>query len=238
MILIENYSRNKKNEWQSLVICECCQIKRVIWKYAKSGQKYCYKCGRKEHYGEQIKIKVKQIEEKHNVKLLSRIPQETYEKVKWRCYKGHLFETSIKNWLDNKGCLVCNGKISKTIDDYKEIAIDTQCEFIGPVPLKTQLPTWWKCLCGNKKYCSYGDLKALKHRLKCNECRKNELIKNEEENRKWRLEITEKIKNISSEISWAKLQISTPLEDLRNIKGMKNIKKKYENYCNNVEVYV
>lgn len=230
MILIENYSKNQKNEWQSLVQCEYCGIQRVIRKYSRSGQKYCFECGRKIHYDIQIKIKINQIKEKHNVKLLSDIPKETWEKVKWQCQKGHLFETSIKNWLDNKGCLVCNGKINKTINDYKEIAIDRQCEFIGPFPLKTRFPTWWKCQCGNNKYCSYGDLKALKNRLKCDKCRKNELVQNEEENRKWRQEITKKIKSITPEISWAKLKISIPLEDLKEIKGIIYL---YTNKINN-----
>ena len=170
MVLIENYRRNpKNNEWQSLANCELCNEDRVTNKYSLlsgHGIKYCNSCSKKIYFNDCLKEKIREIETYNNIKN-RKSPSHVKQSVDWECEKGHVFKTSVSNFIKNRyGCLVCNGKAPKDLIEYQKLATIKNCKFIGPIPLKIQHKTFWECSCGSITTNSYAIIARLKERLK------------------------------------------------------------------------
>lgn len=69
-------------------------------------------------------------------------------KTRWRCSKGHEWETTYTSARLN-GCPHCSGKAQKTDADYLEVARANGFEWLGPL-VATSRKTRWRCRFGHE----------------------------------------------------------------------------------------
>lgn len=102
-------------------------------------------------------------------------PNSSKDSVEWICPVGHTFKTSADNILQGRACAQCGRE--KTSDaqrnkpgEYRTLAKDTKCQWLGPHPRNITQSTKWKCL-----ECSYhfeSTFSALKRAMACPKCKK------------------------------------------------------------------
>jgi len=81
----------------------------------------------------------------------SEVPRNGKHKTKWRCPKGHEWETSFDSLRSGNGCHYCSGRAAKKPEDYHLVAIERGISWIGDkLPHNVDTRTLWRCSKGHE----------------------------------------------------------------------------------------
>lgn len=99
---------------------------------------------------------------KRGFELLDTEVYGVHTKVNWRCGNGHTWAACYSDMNSDRatGCPHCSNRVPKTLNDYIQVAIDYELEFIGPIPANTHEKTHWRCSHGHDWYASYHKIKG------------------------------------------------------------------------------
>lgn len=80
---------------------------------------------------------------------------------RWRCPKGHEFESSYNRLFSGSGCPTCYDRYKKTPEDYHALAASKNgWKWLGPEVKNIRTKTWWECPNGHKIERRYDDLRT------------------------------------------------------------------------------
>jgi hypothetical protein len=115
--------------------------------------------------------------EKRGGKCLSAKYIDASTKLKWKCSKGHIWETAPYNILDNCWCPTCGTEIMKEkekddIEKYRKVATRNGGKLLSETYVNNRTPLLWECKKGHARpvnvfhaeswcpYC-YGNVKGM-----------------------------------------------------------------------------
>lgn len=136
-------------EW----LCRTCNHRHTADYNKVQQRRGCPECGKKKAASNRAALRL--TEEHYHERALrigltwtaSELPANNHALTTWRCKHGHEITASIHRLRDlPNGCPVCNGKVSKTANDYKIVGLPRSIEWLGTdVPDNIQIKTLWSC---------------------------------------------------------------------------------------------
>lgn len=88
-------------------------------------------------------------------------PPNTQTKTQWECPKGHRFKMTYGHFRSGKGCVHCSGKVRKTIEDYRALAVQRGFKFVGKIaPPSVDTKTRWQCSKHHEWGAPYSNIKG------------------------------------------------------------------------------
>lgn len=116
---------------------------------------------------------------------------DAHSNLKWRCAKGHEWETPLMH-IRNRGdwCKVCGGTQKKTLADLQELARSRGGECLAKVYMNASTSMKWRCAEGHEWYNAAGNIYKGQW---CRECSKFQQKKGESKMQKSILEDLQKI---------------------------------------------
>lgn len=99
--------------------------------------------------------------------ILDTIPNNIYIIVEnaWKCNEGHILSRTYHNVYSGNGCRVCSNKELKTINDYKNLALSRNFEYILdyiPNTTNNNAINGWRCEKGHVWSTSYNNIRGTK----------------------------------------------------------------------------
>src|SRR3990167_3326319 len=104
----------------------------------------------------------------HGFKWIGPLPPNMNTRTKWKCGKGHIWDTTGGSIYNGGGCPYCFGNFPKTDSDYRELAKQCRFKWIAKsVPPKTGAKTTWECARGHVWNATYN---SIQQGNRCPQC--------------------------------------------------------------------
>lgn len=99
-----------------------------------------------------------ELAQKRDFEWIGDFPPTTDDKTLWGCPRGHEWTTSYGKIKQGRGCPYCSNRVSKTNDDYYELAEERGFKWLGPRPPIVIALTGWGCPSGHLWQASYNNV--------------------------------------------------------------------------------
>lgn len=151
--LSKTYINNKtKMVWE----CKHGHQWKAIYSQIKNGGHWCPICAT-------VKSKIsivdcQKLAKSRGGKCLSKRYYKYTKKLEWQCKYKHIWNTSYKEVKSGSWCPICAGKVKKTIEDCRELALKRGGRCLSKIYVNNITKLTWSCQKNHKWKAKYNDI--------------------------------------------------------------------------------